>query len=261
MIDLNSPFFILVGGLGTRISDISNNTPKPLLKIGGIPILAHIVYNLINQGITQIYLCCRSSNIGEFEIFTDEFNFNAKRRSIQIPEVGSYQGAKLMTIDTGEESSTADRFFLAVEDLSSSKIEVDNCFLTYGDSLLDINIADLIAFNNKNNFDAIITGTYPKFSYGIFRNSNGIVTEFQEKGWPKEYLISGGYFVLKPKAIFDVYFSGQSLETSILPALALQARLGCYVHGSFWHPMDNATDKKNLEDIWQKGNAPWKNWP
>jgi glucose-1-phosphate cytidylyltransferase len=246
--------FILVGGLGTRFGLISKVTPKPLITIGGMPILWHLIRNFVEQGFLEIYLLCRSSNLEDFNKFVDQVIGSDKSQpNFIIPSLKT-----LRVLDTGNESTTADRIFLGCDNVIQDKNE--NFVVTYGDSLLDIDLLALVNYFTSNSLSFLVTAVTPPIAYATLTEKNGLVSEFQEKKWPDQIYVSGGYFILNLAGISTFYVKGVEFESSILPALARKNLLGCYLHPGFWHPMDNEFDRSSLEALVKSDNAPWIIW-
>jgi glucose-1-phosphate cytidylyltransferase len=246
--------FILVGGLGTRFGPISKVTPKPLMTVGGMPILWHLLRNFVEQGFLEIYLLCRSSNLKEFNKFVDQvIGSDKSQQNFFIPSLKT-----LRALDTGNESTTADRIFLGCNNVIQDKNE--NFLVTYGDSLLDIDLSALVYFFTSNTPSFLVTAVTPPIAYATLTEKNGLVSEFHEKKWPDQIYVSGGYFILNLAGISAFYTEGVEFESSILPALARKNLLGCYLHPGFWHPMDNEFDRSSLESLVNSGKAPWIIW-
>ena len=246
--------FILVGGLGTRFGEISKSIPKPLISIGDRPILWHIIRNFIEQGTSEIYLLCRSNNINSFQDFANQVN-GVVQSKLSLPGP-SLEYVKV--IDTGDESTTADRVILGCSRIIQDRNE--KFLVTYGDSLLDIDLSKLFDFIEKKNFRMSVTAVTPPIAYATIKTEGGMVVKFNEKKWPEQTFISGGYFVFNLADISSFYSHGIELESEILPLLVKNNLLGCYVHDGFWHPMDNEFDRKSLESLIESKNAPWINW-
>lgn len=241
--------YILVGGLGTRLGMLTKTTPKPLVTIGNHPILWHILKNMVNQSLTDFYLCSRTSNVSKFESFVRD---TLRDNSLETPNTAAK--VSIQVLDTGEERSTADRIYSA---LTKTAENGEICLVTYGDSLLDININKLTNEFAKGDYPVIVTAVPPPVSYGYLMTSNNRVTSFGEKKMPDGVYISGGYFLLSLGSISRYYKEEEDFEKSVLPQLAKLGELGSYVHEGFWHPMDTASDRANLERLIEKGETPW----
>ena len=246
--------FVLVGGLGTRFGPVSQVVPKPLITIGGKPILWHIIRNFVEQDFLEIYLLCRSSNINDFDRFVRQvLGIDKSKPGLMISKLRT-----LKVLNTENDSTTADRIFLGCNSVVEDKGE--NFLVTYGDSLLDIDISALLYFFQSNKLKLSVTAVTPPIAFATLTEKNGLVTEFKEKKWPDQTYISGGYFILNLAMISPFYRKGIEFESDILPALAKANLLGCYIHPGFWHPMDSEVDRVNLEALIQANKAPWIQW-
>jgi glucose-1-phosphate cytidylyltransferase len=224
------------------------------MTVGGMPILWHLLRNFVEQGFLEIYLLCRSSNLKEFNKFVDQvIGSDKSQQNFFIPSLKT-----LRALDTGNESTTADRIFLGCNNVIQDKNE--NFLVTYGDSLLDIDLSALVYFFTSNTPSFLVTAVTPPIAYATLTEKNGLVSEFHEKKWPDQIYVSGGYFILNLAGISAFYTEGVEFESSILPALARKNLLGCYLHPGFWHPMDNEFDRSSLESLVNSGKAPWIIW-
>ena len=229
---------ILAGGYGTRISEESNIIPKPLIEIGGKPILWHIMKIYSAYKIDDFVICLGYKGEKIKEYFEQ---FDSKLWNIQL-------------IDTGLDTMTGGR-------LKRIQDKIDNTFcLTYGDGVSDINLNDLILFHKEKRSLATLTAIHPPERFGVLNLSGDYVKEFHEKHTGESSWINGGFFVFEPE-IFD-YLQNDStvLERAPLETLAKEQKLSAFKHNGFWHPMDTLRDKKHLEDLWTSEKAPWKTW-
>ena len=229
---------ILAGGLGTRISEESYLIPKPMIEIGGKPILWHIMKIYSAYKIDDFVICLGYKGEKIKEYFSQ---FDSKLWNIQL-------------VDTGEDTMTGGR-------LKRIQDKIDNTFcVTYGDGLSDINLNDLISFHKEKKSLATLTASHPPGRFGVLNLSGDYVSEFHEKLVMKSSWINGGFFVFEPE-IFD-YLQDDStvLERTPLEDLAKEQKLTAFKHDGFWHPMDTLRDKKQLEKLWTSGKAPWKIW-
>lgn len=230
---------ILAGGFGTRISEESHLTPKPMIEIGGMPILWHIMKIYSKYGINDFVICCGYKG----EIIKEFF------------EKGNNPSWNVELVDTGLDTMTGGRI---------KRIEkyVDDTFcLTYGDGLSDVNIHELISFHKEKKSLGTLTAIHPPERFGVLTLSDYYVTEFNEKHTGESSWINGGFFVFEPD-LFDYLKDGDStiLEKKPLETLAQQKKLTAFKHTGFWHPMDTLRDKTYLENLWNTKNAPWKIW-
>ena len=229
---------ILAGGYGTRISEESDRIPKPLIEIGGKPILWHIMKIYSAYKIDDFIICLGYKGEKIKEYFEQ---FDSKLWNIQL-------------IDTGLDTMTGGR-------LKRIQDEIDSTFcLTYGDGVSDVNLNNLIKFHNEKKSLATLTAIHPPERFGVLNLSGDYVKEFHEKHTGESSWINGGFFVFEPE-IFD-YLQNDStvLERSPLETLAKEQKLAAFKHNGFWHPMDTLRDKKHLEDLWTSEKAPWKIW-
>lgn len=252
---------ILAGGLGTRISEESHLKPKPMIEIGGKPILWHIMKQYSAHGINDFVICLgyRGYAIKDFFanyfLHTSDVTFDMRNNRMDVHQ--NYSDPWRVTlVDTGEETLTGGRLRRVSDYLRD---EEAFCF-TYGDGVSDIDITALVAFHRDHGKLATVTAVQPPGRYGSLQRDGDAVLGFTEKprgdgGW-----INGGFFVLSPKVL--PYISGDDVpwEAEPLGQLAAQAQLQAYEHSGFWHPMDTLRDKTHLEQLWQSGEAPWKVW-
>jgi len=229
---------ILAGGYGTRISEESDLKPKPLIEIGGKPILWHILKIYSNYDINEFVICCgyRGEQIKEFFGKLDSTLWD-----VQL-------------VDTGLDTLTGGR-------LKRIQDHIDDTFcVTYGDGLSDIDINCLISFHQKKKSLATLTAIHPPERFGVLNLSGDYVTEFHEKHSGQSSWINGGFFVFEP-GIFDYLQDDLTiLEKTPLETLAKEKKLTAFKHNGFWYSMDTLRDKKHLENLWFSNNAPWKIW-
>ena len=229
---------ILAGGYGTRISEESHIIPKPLIEIGGKPILWHIMKIYSAYKIDDFVICLGYKGEKIKEYFEQ---FDSKLWNIQL-------------IDTGLDTMTGGR-------LKRIQDKIDNTFcMTYGDGVSDVNLNNLLTFHKEKKSLATLTAIHPPERFGVLNLSGDYVTEFHEKHTGESSWINGGFFVFEPE-IFD-YLQNDStvLERTPLETLAKEQKLAAFKHNGFWHPMDTLRDKKHLEDLWTSEKAPWKIW-
>ena len=229
---------ILAGGYGTRISEESHLIPKPMIEIGGKPILWHIMKIYSTYKIDDFIICLGYKGEKIKKYFEQ---FDSELWNIQL-------------IDTGVNTMTGGR-------LKRIQDKIDNTFcVTYGDGLSDINLNDLISFHKEKKSLATLTAIHPPERFGVLNLSGDYVTEFHEKHSGESSWINGGFFVLEPE-IFD-YLQDDStvFEKTPLETLAKEQKLTAFKHNGFWHPMDTQRDKNHLEKLWTSGKAPWKIW-
>jgi glucose-1-phosphate cytidylyltransferase len=252
---------ILAGGLGTRISEETHLKPKPMIEIGGKPILWHLMKIYSSHGINDFIVCCGYKGYIIKEYFANYFlhmsdvTFDMSNNKMKVHQ----QNAEPWTVtlvDTGEETQTGGRLKRVASYLKNEKAF---CF-TYGDGLANVDIAKLIHFHEKHGKLATVTAVQPPGRYGALNRDNDLVTGFVEKpkgdgGW-----INGGFFVLSPKCIDYIDSDDTAWEQRPLKDIALKGELMAYEHKDFWQPMDTLREKNLLEELWGSGKAPWKNW-
>ena len=252
---------ILAGGLGTRISEETHLKPKPMIEIGGKPILWHLMKIYSSHGINDFIVCCGYKGYIIKEYFANYFlhmsdvTFDMTNNKMKVHQ----QNAEPWTVtlvDTGEDTHTGGRLKRVASYLKNEKAF---CF-TYGDGLANVDIAELIKFHDKHGKLATVTAVQPPGRYGALNRENDLVTGFVEKpkgdgGW-----INGGFFVLSPKCIDYIDSDDTAWEQKPLKDIALKGELMAYEHKDFWQPMDTLREKNLLEELWESGKAPWKNW-
>ena len=239
----NMKCVILAGGYGTRISEESHIKPKPMIEIGGKPILWHIMKIYSAHRINDFIICCgyKGDQIKEYFSKYEYADDIAKKWDVQL-------------VDTGEDTMTGGR-------LKRIKDHIDDTFCaTYGDGVSDVDINRLISFHKEKKSLATLVAIHPPERFGVLNLSGDYVTEFHEKHRGESSWINGGFFVFEPK-IFD-YLQDDStvLEKTPLETLAKEQQLTAFKHNGFWYPMDTLRDKSHLEKLWASEKAPWKIW-
>ena len=251
---------ILAGGLGTRLSEETHSRPKPMVEIGGKPILWHIMKSYSAYGINEFIICCGYKGYMIKEYFNNYFlhnsdvSFSLTDNSLHIIEQRA-EPWKVTLVDTGEFTMTGGRLKRVQKYLDDAPF----CF-TYGDGLIDMNIKESIDFHQKNNTLATVTAVYPPGRFGALTIQDNKVSSFQEKPQGDGAMINGGYFVLSPKVIELIDGDETVWEEEPLKTLTKQAQLSAFQHEGFWRPMDTLRDKVYLEDLWNQGKAFWKSW-
>jgi glucose-1-phosphate cytidylyltransferase len=251
---------ILAGGFGTRISEESHLRPKPLIEIGGKPILWHIMKIFSAHGVRDFVICCGYKGYQIKEYFANYFlhmadaTFDVCRNNVQVHYTHA-EPWKVTLVDTGMETGTGGRLLRVREYVDS-----DRFCMTYGDGVADINIRKLIKFHEQHSCHATLTAVQPPARFGALDMDGDHVTRFVEKPKGDGQWISGGYFVLEPE-IFK-YLSGDQeyWEQEPLRRLAEDKQLVAYRHNDFWAAMDTLRDRNNLEELWASNRAPWKVW-
>ena len=250
---------ILAGGYGTRISEETHLKPKPLIEIGGMPILWHIMKIYSSYGINEFVICCGYKGYLIKEYFANYFlhmsdvKFDIKNNKMEILQKHA-EPWNVTLIDTGLQTMTGGRLKRI-----SNYVEDTFCF-TYGDGLSDVNLANLIKFHKSKNTIATVTSIQPPGRWGLLEIKENKISRFKEKPSGDGNWINGGFFVLEPK-VFD-YLEGDSTvwEKEPLERLSKEGQLAAYKHNGFWFALDSLRDKNRLEELWSSKNAPWKIW-
>lgn len=253
---------ILAGGFGTRLSEETDLKPKPLVEIGGKPILWHIMKIYSAHGINEFVICCGYKGYSIKQYFQNYFlhqsnvTFQLKDNRLEIDR-NNAEPWKVSLVDTGEKTMTGGRLKRVRDYVKGEKAF---CF-TYGDGVSDINISDLIKFHLKHGKLATVTATRPPGRYGAIKfGINDLVDSFQEKPDGDGSWINGGFFVLNPDVINYIKDDKTSWESEPLNILAKKNELCAFKHNGFWQPMDTLREKKILNNLWDNGKAPWKKW-
>ena len=251
---------ILAGGLGTRISEETHLKPKPLIEIGGMPLLWHIMKIYSAHGINDFVICCGYKGYMIKEYFKNYFlhmsdvTFDIKNNKMEVHRKFA-EPWKITLVDTGINTMTGGRL-KQVED----HVKNETFCLTYGDGVANIDIKKLIDFHKKSKCFATLTGVQPPGRFGILDIKNEKVTKFNEKPSGDGDWINGGFFVLEPD-VFNYLTDDSSVwEKEPLQTLSIENQLSVFKHTGFWQPMDTVRDQKYLEDLWGAGKAPWKIW-
>jgi len=252
---------ILAGGLGTRLSEETDLKPKPMVEIGGKPILWHIMKMYSEHGVHDFIICCGYKGYVIKEYFANYFlhqsdvTFDMTKNSMEVHHKRA-EPWKITLVDTGDNSMTGGRLKRV-----SKYIENDEeFFFTYGDGVSDVNITETLEFHRKHNKLATLTAVYPPGRFGALDISNGRIKQFKEKPKGDGALINGGFFVLSPKVLEYIEDDSTTWEQYPLNQLAEEEELMAYEHKGFWQPMDTLRDKHHLEELWANNKAPWKKW-
>jgi glucose-1-phosphate cytidylyltransferase len=253
---------ILAGGLGTRISEETHLKPKPMIEIGGKPILWHILKLYSAHGVNEFVICCGYKGYVIKEYFANYFlhmsdvTFDMADNHMEVHQRKA-EPWRVTLVDTGEETATGGRLKRVAR-----YIENDEAFcFTYGDGVSDVDITAEIAFHRDHGRLATIMAVQPPGRYGALRIENGAVRSFTEKPLGDGGYINGGFFVLSPKCLDLIQGDEDGWEGQPLSRLSEMRQLMAYTHDGFWRPMDTLRDKMHLEELWQSGRAPWKVWP
>lgn len=252
---------ILAGGLGTRISEETVSRPKPMIEIGGRPILWHIMKIYSAHGIDDFIVCCGYKGYMIKEYFANYFlhmsdvTFDMKNNDMQIHRRNA-EPWNVTLVDTGDDTLTGGRLKRV-----KSYVEAEDAFcFTYGDGVADIDVTALVAQHRDSGKQATVTAVQPPGRYGALDMDDTRVLGFSEKPRGDGAWINGGFFVLSPKCIDLIEGDDTSWEGEPLSSLAASGQLDAYKHSGFWQPMDTLRDKNQLEQLWERGEAPWKIW-
>ncbi|VVE56097.1 nucleotidyl transferase [Pandoraea aquatica] len=252
---------ILAGGLGTRISEETSVRPKPMVEVGGKPILWHIMKIYSHYGINDFIICCGYRGYVIKEYFANYFlhmsdvTFDMSNNRMEVHQRYA-EPWRVTLVDTGEATMTGGRLRRVRE-----YVESDDAFcFTYGDGVSDVDIGRLVAFHKEQKVLATLTATYPPGRFGALDIHDDRVSTFKEKPKGDGGLINGGFFVLSPKVIDLIDGDDTIWEQRPLEILAARNELAAFAHEGFWQPMDTLRDKTHLEALWASGSAPWKVW-
>ena len=252
---------ILAGGLGSRLSEETSTRPKPMVEIGGRPILWHIMKIYSHYGVNDFVICLGYKGYVIKEYFANYFlhmsdvTFDMAHNQMEVHQ-NNAEPWRVTLVDTGADSQTGGRLRRVRDYLEPGE---DFCF-TYGDGVADIDIGALIAFHKAHGKKASVTATQPPGRFGALNINDHYVESFREKPHGDDSWINGGYFVLKPEVIDLIEADDTIWEREPLEALASQHQLKAFEHGGFWQPMDTLREKQQLEDLWERKVAPWKVW-
>jgi glucose-1-phosphate cytidylyltransferase len=252
---------ILAGGLGTRLSEETSIRPKPMVEIGGKPILWHIMKMYSCHGVNDFIVCCGYKGYLIKEYFANYFlhvsdvTFNMRNNSMEVHQKRA-EPWSVTLVDTGDDSMTGGRLLRVAEYVRNDK----TFCLTYGDGVGDVDIGASIKFHNAHGKLATLTATIPPGRFGALDIDGQKIKQFVEKPKGDGGMINGGFFVLSPKVLDYLQNDATIWEQQPLQRLAREGQLMAYEHHGFWQPMDTLRDKQQLEDLWTRGNAPWKQW-
>jgi glucose-1-phosphate cytidylyltransferase len=257
----NMKVVILAGGLGTRISEETDTIPKPMIQIGGKPILWHIMKIYSAHGINDFIICCGYKGYVIKEYFANYFlhmsdvTFDMKANKMKV-HCKRAEPWTVTLVDTGEDTMTGGR----LKRIEAYVKDEEAFCLTYGDGVSDIDIKKLIKFHKQKNTLATLASVYPPGRFGALDIKNEKVHTFKEKPKGDGGRINGGFFVLSPKVIDFIEGDYIFWEQQPMESLAQQDQMSAFEHNGFWQPMDTLRDKKYLEDLWRSKKAPWKTW-
>ena len=251
---------ILAGGLGTRLSEETTVKPKPMIEIGGFPILWHILKIYSCYGIKEFIVCCGYKGylikeyFANYYLHSSDFTVDLKKNIIKTHNINS-EDWEVTLVDTGKDTLTGGRLARVKEYIGNETF----CF-TYGDGLADINIQDLITFHKKEGRKATLTAVQPPGRFGSLAFERGKVLGFNEKPKGDGNWINGGFFILEPETIELIDNDLCSWEQKPMKKLAETNELSAFHHDGFWQPMDTLRDKLTLQELWESQKAPWKIW-
>ena len=252
---------ILAGGLGTRLSEETATRPKPMVEIGGKPILWHILKMYSHHGINDFVICCGYKGyvikeyFANYFLHTSDVTFDMAQNRMEVHHKRA-EPWRVTLVDTGDDSMTGGRLRRVADYVRD---EEAFCF-TYGDGVSDVDIGASIAYHRAHGKAATLTATYPPGRFGALEIQDGQVRSFAEKPRGDGALINGGFFVLSPKVLSYLVDDATVWEREPLQRLADDGQLMSFQHDGFWQPMDTLRDKVYLEELWSAGKAPWKLW-
>ncbi len=251
---------ILAGGLGTRISEETHLKPKPMIEVGGRPILWHILKIYSQHGINDFVICCGYKGYVIKEYFANYFlhssdvTFDMSTNQMEVHQQNA-EPWKVTLVDTGESTLTGGRLRRVASYLDGGSF----CF-TYGDGVADVDLTALIAFHRNEGRWATLTAVQPPGRFGSLAFERGRVLGFEEKPQGDGSWINGGFFVLEPEVLDTINGDESVWERDCLPAIASADQLNAFQHHGFWQPMDTLRDRQLLEELWKDDRAPWKTW-
>jgi glucose-1-phosphate cytidylyltransferase len=252
---------ILAGGLGTRLSEETGTRPKPMVEIGGRPILWHILKIYSQHGIRDFVICCGYKGYMIKEYFANYFlhmsdvTFDMQANQMQVHQSVA-EPWRVTLVDTGDNTGTGGRL-KRVEPY----LEAEDAFcMTYGDGVGDVDISATIAFHHSHGRQVTLTAIQPPARFGALGIDDSVVYAFQEKPKGEGGWINGGFFVLSPKVLTEIEDDATMFERDTLESLSSKRQVQAYFHRGFWQAMDTLRDKQRLEELWSSGKAPWKTW-
>jgi len=250
---------ILAGGFGTRLSEATESRPKPMVEIGGKPILWHIMKLYLAHGVDEFIICCGykaymiKEYFANYALHASDFTYDFRSDDMHIHQ-RTAEPWKVTVIDTGENTMTGGRLKRVAQYLDGE----DFCF-TYGDGVSDVDIAKAIEHHRSSGALATLTAAQPAGRWGALHIEQDLITSFEEKpedgGW-----INGGFFVLSPGVLDYIEGDATTWEREPMELLAAERKLSAYRHDGFWMPMDTLRDHTQLQELWNSGAAPWKVW-
>jgi glucose-1-phosphate cytidylyltransferase len=252
---------VLAGGLGTRLSEETHLRPKPMVEVGGNPILWHILKIYSHFGINEFIICCGYKGylikeyFANYFLHTSDVTFHMDIDNHMEVHHRKSEPWKVTLVDTGDLSQTGGRLRRVAPYLNGSSF----CF-TYGDGVADVDVRSLIEHHRREGRQATLTAVQPPGRYGALHLDGSAVKQFHEKPEGDNAWINGGFFILEPAVLELIENDGSSWESDVLPQLAAAGQLTAYRHSGFWQPMDTLRDRTRLQELWATGQAPWKLW-
>lgn len=252
---------ILAGGLGTRISEETALRPKPMVEIGGRPILWHILKIYSHHGIHDFVVCCGYKGYVIKEFFANYFlhtadvTFDMKNNKMTVHNSDA-EPWNVTLVDTGEDTGTGGRLRRVAKYLEGE----ETFCMTYGDGVSDVDVTASIAFHRSHGKAVTLTGVVPVSRFGLLGLKDDVVTSFQEKPPEEDGWVNGGFFVMSPRAIDAIADDAQMFEREPIEKLVAEKEVRAFFHHGFWQPMDTLRDKQHLEALWINKKAPWKTW-
>lgn len=251
---------ILAGGLGTRLSEETHSIPKPMVEIGGRPILWHVMKIFSAHGLNDFVICCGYKGyvikeyFANYYLHTCDITFDIVERRMEVHH-NAAEPWRVTLVDTGEDTLTGGRLKRVREYVGD-----DTFIMTYGDGVADVDIKALVAFHEQQRTLATVTAAQPPGRWGVLELAGQRVSDFREKVTSDTDWINAGFFVLSPKVLDYIEGDATSWEQAPLQRLAREGELAAYKHRGFWKAMDTLRDKIVLDDLWRAGDAPWKVW-
>ena len=252
---------ILAGGQGTRLSEETGTRPKPMVEIGGRPILWHILKIYSRHGINDFIICCGYKGYLIKEYFANYFlhmsdvTFNMKENQMQVHQSVA-EPWRVTLVDTGDNAGTGGRLKKIAH-----YVQTEDAFcMTYGDGVSDVNISESIAFHKQHGRLVTVTAVQPPARFGGLGIDGTMISSFQEKPRGEGGWINGGFFVLSPAVLTEIHDDTMMFEAEPLQSLTKKEQVQAFFHRGFWQPMDTLRDKHRLEELWASGKPPWKAW-
>jgi glucose-1-phosphate cytidylyltransferase len=252
---------ILAGGQGTRLSEETGTRPKPMVEIGGRPILWHILKIYSRHGVNDFIICCGYKGymikeyFANYFLHTSDVTFDMRENRMQVHQSDA-EPWRVTLIDTGDQTGTGGRLRRV-----RNFLEGEEAFcMTYGDGVSDLDVSATIEFHRTHGKHVTLTAVQPPARFGGLGLEGSAVATFQEKPKGEGGWINGGFFVLSPKAIDEIREDSWMFEGEPMRSLTAQNQVQAYFHRGFWQPMDTLRDKQRLEELWASGSAPWKTW-